>query len=58
MFCPSMRSSAAMQRKQVSGVVVAIIHHNGPAEFHCYGVTDAKTVIPLPGYALCAGFAE
>lgn len=36
-----------MQRKQVSGVVVAIIHHNGPAEFHCYGVTDAKNRYPI-----------
>lgn len=29
-----------MQEKQVTGMVVAIIHHNGPAEFHSYGVTD------------------
>jgi len=29
-----------MQEKQVTGMVVAIIHHNGPTEFHCYGVTD------------------
>ncbi|PLK58841.1 serine hydrolase, partial [Klebsiella quasipneumoniae] len=29
-----------MREKQVSGMVVAIIHHNGPAEFHCFGVTD------------------
>lgn len=39
--------SRYMQRKQVSGVVVAIIHHNGPAEFHCYGVTDAKNRYPI-----------
>ncbi|AJF70717.1 beta-lactamase [Raoultella ornithinolytica] len=36
-----------MQSKQVSGVVVAIIRHNGPAEFHCYGVTDAKNRYPI-----------
>lgn len=36
-----------MQQKQVSGMVVAIIHHNGPAEFHCYGVTDAKNRYPI-----------
>ncbi len=36
-----------MQQKQVSGVVVAIIHHNGPAEFHCYGVTDSKNQYPI-----------
>lgn len=36
-----------MQQKQVSGVVVAIIHHNGPAEFHCYGVTDSKSQNPI-----------
>lgn len=29
-----------MQNKEVTGMIVAIIHHNGPAEFHCYGVTD------------------
>lgn len=36
-----------MQSKQVSGVVVAVIRHNGPAEFHCYGVTDAKNRYPI-----------
>lgn len=29
-----------MQNKKVTGMVVAIIQHNGPVEFHCYGVTD------------------
>ncbi|WP_446030184.1 serine hydrolase domain-containing protein [Lelliottia amnigena] len=29
-----------MQEKQVTGMVVAIIYHNGSAEFHSYGVTD------------------
>lgn len=36
-----------MQSKQVSGVVVAVIRHNGPAEFHCYGMTDAKNRYPI-----------
>ncbi|MEC5097029.1 serine hydrolase domain-containing protein [Raoultella ornithinolytica] len=36
-----------MQQKQVSGVVVAIIQRNGPVEFHCYGVTDAKNRYPI-----------
>ncbi len=36
-----------MQSKQVSGVVVAVIQHNGPAEYHCYGVTDAKNRYPI-----------
>jgi CubicO group peptidase (beta-lactamase class C family) len=29
-----------MQSKKVTGMVVAIIQQDGPAEFHCYGVTD------------------
>lgn len=28
-------------------MVVAIIQRNGPAEFHCYGVTDAKNRYPI-----------
>lgn len=36
-----------MQSQQVSGMVVAVIRHNGPAEFHCYGVTDAKNRYPI-----------
>jgi CubicO group peptidase (beta-lactamase class C family) len=36
-----------MQTKQVSGMVVAVIQHNGPAKFYCYGVTDAKNHYPI-----------
>lgn len=36
-----------MQSKQVSGMVVAVIQHNGPAKFYCYGVTDAKNHYPI-----------
>lgn len=36
-----------MQSKQVSGMVVAVIQHNGPATFYCYGVTDAKNHYPI-----------
>lgn len=36
-----------MQSKQVSGMVVAVIEHNGPAKFYCYGVTDAKNHYPV-----------
>lgn len=36
-----------MQEKQVSGMVVAVIQHNGPVEFHCYGVTDARHRYPI-----------
>ncbi|ALR79001.1 serine hydrolase domain-containing protein [[Enterobacter] lignolyticus] len=36
-----------MQSQQVSGMVVAVIRHNGPAEFHCYGVTDANNRYPI-----------
>lgn len=31
-----------MQDKQVTGLIVAIIQHNGAAEFHSYGITDDK----------------
>lgn len=31
-----------MQEKKVSGMVVAVIQHNGPVEFHCYGITDDR----------------
>ncbi len=43
-----------MREKQVSGVVVAIIHHNGPAEFHCFGVTDEKQRYPITPQTLFA----
>lgn len=43
-----------MREKQVSGVVVAIIHHNGPAEFHCFGVTDEKQRFPITPQTLFA----
>lgn len=36
-----------MQSKQVSGMVVAVIRHNGPAKFYCYGVTDEKNHYPI-----------
>ena len=36
-----------MQSKQVPGMVVAVIQHNGPAKFYCYGVTDAKNHYPV-----------
>jgi CubicO group peptidase (beta-lactamase class C family) len=36
-----------MQTKQVSGMVVAVIQHNGPAKFYCYGITDAKNHNPI-----------
>lgn len=36
-----------MQSKQVSGMVVAVIQHDGPAKFYCYGVTDAKNRHPI-----------
>lgn len=36
-----------MQEKQVSGMVVAVIQHNGPAEFHSYGVTDSRHQYPI-----------
>lgn len=36
-----------MRSKQVSGMVVAVIEHNGPAKFYCYGVTDAKNRYPI-----------
>jgi Beta-lactamase class C and other penicillin binding proteins len=35
------------QSKQVSGMIVAVIKHNGPAKFYCYGVTDAKNQYPI-----------
>ena len=43
-----------MREKQVSGMVVAIIHHNGPAEFHCFGVTDDKQRYPITPQTLFA----
>ncbi len=43
-----------MREKQVSGMVVAIIHRNGPAEFHCYGVTDEKQRYPIAPQTLFA----
>ena len=43
-----------MREKQVSGMVVAIIHRNGPAEFHCYGVTDNKQRYPITPQTLFA----
>ncbi|MNS52551.1 Beta-lactamase precursor [compost metagenome] len=36
-----------MQEKEVTGMSVAIIQHNGPTEFHSYGVTDAKNQYPV-----------
>jgi CubicO group peptidase (beta-lactamase class C family) len=36
-----------MRSKKVSGMVVAVIEHNGPAKFYCYGVTDAKNRYPV-----------
>lgn len=36
-----------MQEKQVSGMVVAVIQHNGPVEFHSYGVTDSRHRYPI-----------
>jgi CubicO group peptidase (beta-lactamase class C family) len=36
-----------MQEKQVSGMVVAVIQHNGPVEFHSYGVTDRLHRYPI-----------
>lgn len=39
--------SEYMQSKQVTGMVVAVIRHNGPATFYCYGVTDAKNRYPI-----------
>lgn len=36
-----------MHSKQVSGMVVAVIKHNGPATFYCYGITDAKYRYPV-----------
>ncbi|MGU3525433.1 serine hydrolase domain-containing protein [Enterobacteriaceae bacterium C23F] len=36
-----------MQSKQVPGMVVAVIQHNGPAKFYCFGVTDAKNHYPV-----------
>lgn len=36
-----------MQDKNVTGMIVAIIQHNGPAEFHSYGVTDEKNRHPI-----------
>ncbi len=47
-----------MQSKQVSGMVVAVIQHNGPAKFYCYGVTDAKKSLSCDaGYPVCIGIA-
>lgn len=43
-----------MREKQVSGMVVAIIHHNGPAEFHCFGVTDDQHRYPITPHTLFA----
>lgn len=36
-----------MQHKQVTGMIVAVIQHNGPVEFHCYGITDDKQRYPI-----------
>lgn len=36
-----------MHSKQVSGMVVAVIKHNGPATFYCYGITDDKNRYPI-----------
>lgn len=36
-----------MQSKQVSGMVVAVIRRNGPAQFYCYGITDDKYRHPI-----------
>lgn len=36
-----------MQSKQVSGMVVAVIHEDGPAKFYCYGVTDEQHRYPI-----------
>ncbi|WP_316390375.1 serine hydrolase domain-containing protein [Citrobacter farmeri] len=36
-----------MQEKQVTGMVVAVIQHNGPVEFHSYGVTDGRHRYPI-----------
>lgn len=36
-----------MQSKQVSGMVVAVIHDDGPAKFYCYGVTDEQHRYPV-----------
>lgn len=43
-----------MQEKQVSGMVVAVIQHNGPVEFHCYGVTDSRHRYPITADTLFA----
>lgn len=36
-----------MQSKKVPGMVVAVIQHNGPAKFYCYGVTDTRHRYPI-----------
>ncbi|SQB39694.1 Beta-lactamase [Citrobacter koseri] len=36
-----------MREKEVTGVVVAVIQNNGPAEFHSYGITDDKNRYPI-----------
>jgi CubicO group peptidase (beta-lactamase class C family) len=36
-----------MQSKKVSGMVVAVIQHDGPPTFYCYGITDAKNHYPI-----------
>ncbi|MGL4726836.1 MAG: serine hydrolase domain-containing protein [Scandinavium sp.] len=36
-----------MQSKQVSGMVVAVIHEDGPPKFYCYGVTDEQHRYPI-----------
>lgn len=36
-----------MQEKKVSGMIVAVIQHNGPVEFHSYGITDAQKRYPV-----------
>lgn len=43
-----------MQEKQVTGMVVAVIQHNGPVEFHCYGVTDSRHRYPITADTLFA----
>ncbi|MBB1202139.1 class A beta-lactamase-related serine hydrolase [Enterobacteriaceae bacterium 89] len=35
------------QSKQVPGMIVAVIKHNGPPVFYCYGVTDEKNRYPI-----------
>lgn len=42
------------QKKQVTGMIVAVIRHDGPAEFYAWGVTDARQGNPVTPQTLFA----